>query len=118
VPVPYFDSVDEYVGFLESTLIPDLKDSGRSRMAMDFEEAIYWIMTTNTDWKRAYDKLNMPKPKTKKKRVASAYNKLYSKAFKMVQDKYKKKSGQWKKDGFKLAQKAAHKLARQMMKKK
>jgi cation transport regulator ChaB len=60
----------------------------------------------------------MPKPKTKKKRVASAYNKLYSKAFKMVQDKYKKKSGQWKKDGFKLAQKAAHKLARQMMKKK
>ena len=46
------------------------------------------------------------------KRKASAYAKRYGKAFKKVASKYKKKNGSWKKDGFRLAQKAAHKLAK------
>lgn len=50
----------------------------------------------------------------KVKRKASAYAKKYGKAFKKVAKKYKKKNGGWKKDGFRLAQKAAHKLARRM----
>lgn len=51
-----------------------------------------------------------PKPRRK----ASAYSKKYGRAFKQVQGKYKLKSGKWAKDGFKRAQKAAHKLAKRM----
>ena len=51
----------------------------------------------------------------KAKRKASAYSIKYGKAFKKVAGKYKLKSGKWAKDGFKRAQKAAHKLAKRMM---
>ena len=50
----------------------------------------------------------------KAKRKASAYSKKYGRAFKRVAVKYKLKSGKWAKDGFKRAQKAAHKLAKTM----
>lgn len=50
----------------------------------------------------------------KVKRKASAYSIKYGKAFKKVAGKYKLKSGRWAKDGFKRAQKAAHKLAKTM----
>ena len=50
----------------------------------------------------------------KTKRKASAYSIKYGKAFKRVAGKYKLKSGRWAKDGFKRAQKAAHKLAKTM----
>ena len=49
---------------------------------------------------------------TKPKRKASAYAKRYGKAFKKVMKKYRKKDGSWKKGGFRLAQKAAHKEAK------
>ena len=45
------------------------------------------------------------------KRKASAYSKRYGKAFKKVARKYQKKSGGWMKNGFKRAQKEAHKIA-------
>jgi len=51
-------------------------------------------------------------PPKKAKRKASAYSKRYGAAFKKVAKKHKTKSGKWKKDGFKRAQKAAHKLAK------
>lgn len=47
-----------------------------------------------------------------KKRKVSAYNKRYARAFKKVAAKYKKKDGSWQKDGFKRAQRAAHKMAK------
>ena len=50
--------------------------------------------------------------RSKKKRKKSAYSKKYGAAFKKVQKKYKKKSGGWMKDGFKRAQKEAHKIAK------
>lgn len=50
--------------------------------------------------------------RTKAKRKASAYSKKYGAAFKRVAKKYKKKNGGWKKDGFRLAQAAAHRIAR------
>lgn len=50
----------------------------------------------------------------KVKRKASAYSIKYGKAFQKVAGKYKLKSGRWAKDGFKRAQKAAHKLAKKM----
>jgi hypothetical protein len=48
---------------------------------------------------------------TVRKRKVSKYNRAYAKAFKKVAPKYKKKSGGWMKDGFKRAQKEAHKIA-------
>tara|TARA_Y100001963_G_C6775481_1_gene447117 strand:+ start:722 stop:985 length:264 start_codon:yes stop_codon:yes gene_type:complete len=51
------------------------------------------------------------KPK-KKKRKASSYNKKYGAAFKKLAPKYKKKNGQWKKDGFKRCGAAARKEAK------
>ena len=51
-------------------------------------------------------------PPAKKKRKKSAYNRRYAAAFKRVQGKYKKKSGGWMKDGFKRAQREAHRIAR------
>ena len=59
--------------------------------------------------RKAFDK---PEPMSKKIRKASPYAKKYGRAFKKVASKYKKKNGGWKKDGFKRAQKAAHKLAK------
>jgi len=50
----------------------------------------------------------------KTKRKASKYAVKYGKAFKKVASKHKLKSGGWKKNGFKNAQKAAHKLAKGM----
>ena len=47
-------------------------------------------------------------------RKASAYSKKYGRAFKKVAPRFKKKSGGWKKNGFKNAQKAAHKQAKTM----
>lgn len=48
----------------------------------------------------------------KPKRKKSAYNRRYAAAFKRVQKKFKKKNGGWMKDGFKRAQKEAHRIAR------
>ena len=56
----------------------------------------------------ATDNKNVPKAKRK----PSAYSMSYGKAFKKVAPKYKLKNGSWGKDGFKRAQKAAHKLAK------
>lgn len=54
--------------------------------------------------RRAYE------PKKKSPRKPSARDKAYSKAFKQVQHKYKKKGGGWKKDGFKRAAAAARRM--------
>ena len=51
-------------------------------------------------------------PSPKPKRKASAYSKRYGAAFRKVAPRFKKKNGSWKTNGFKNAQKAAHKLAR------
>ena len=48
---------------------------------------------------------------TKPKRKKSAYNRRYAAAFKKVQKKFKKKNGGWMKDGFKRAQREAHRIA-------
>ena len=50
----------------------------------------------------------------KPKRKPSAYSEKYSKAFKAVKSKHMKKSGGWKKDGYKKAVKAAHAKAKRM----
>lgn len=49
-------------------------------------------------------------PKRKKK--TTAYQRKYKKAFASVKGKYKLKNGKWKKDGFKNAVKAAHRMCK------
>ena len=46
------------------------------------------------------------------KRKATAYQKRYGAAFRKIASKYKPKPGKWKKDGFKRAQRAAHRMAK------
>lgn len=47
--------------------------------------------------------------RTKKK--ASAYSRKYKAAFRKISKKYKLKNGKWKKNGFRLAVKHAHRIA-------
>jgi len=54
--------------------------------------------------RRAYEKTDKPA------RKPSAHNLAYSKAFKEVEHRFKKKGGGWKKDGFRNAGRAARKL--------
>ena len=61
------------------------------------------------EMQREYPIKSSPK---KPKRKASAYSKRYGAAFREVAPRFKKKNGSWKTDGFKKAQKAAHKIAR------
>jgi hypothetical protein len=49
---------------------------------------------------------------TKPKRKTSAYQRRYKAAFKKIAPRYKLKSGRWKKNGFKMAVKEAHRLAK------
>lgn len=49
-----------------------------------------------------------PKPRKK----TTAYQRKYKKAFASVKNKYKLKNGKWKKDGFKNAVKAAHRMCK------
>ena len=53
----------------------------------------------------------VPVDPTPTRRKVSAYNRKYKAAFKKVSSTYKLKSGKWKKNGFRLAVKAAHKMA-------
>ena len=52
------------------------------------------------------------KSKSSSRRRVSAYSKRYGAAFKRLAPKYKKKSGGWKKDGFKRCSAAARKAAK------
>tara|TARA_R110000823_G_scaffold71553_1_gene164913 strand:- start:472 stop:729 length:258 start_codon:yes stop_codon:yes gene_type:complete len=54
--------------------------------------------------------IDTPEPVQKKRKV-SAYSRRFGKAFKKVSSSYKLKSGRWKKNGFRSAVRAAHKLA-------
>ena len=49
----------------------------------------------------------VPKP-----RKASAYSKKYGKAFKRISPQFKKNNGEWKKNGFRNAVRAAHRSLR------
>jgi len=69
-----------------------------------------------TDAMAATDALEAPLT-DKPKRKPSKYNKAYSKAFERIKSTYKTKTGSWKKNGFKNAVAAAHKLTKKEMKK-
>ena len=54
-----------------------------------------------------------PEPvQTKPKKKLTAYQRRYKAAFKKIASQYKLKSGKWKKNGFKMTVKMAHKMAK------
>ena len=57
-----------------------------------------------------------PVAKEKKPRQVSAYSKRYGREFRRVENKYKTKSGSWKKGGYRAAVKAAHAATRRALK--
>jgi len=65
----------------------------------------------DTDLAQAVSKMAAP-VEQKVKRKASDYSKRYGRNFKRVAGKYKLKSGAWAKNGFKRAQKEAHRLSK------
>jgi len=77
-------------------------------LTLDEYEALRALIGSERESEGAIEEAKVEKPKRK----PSAANKAYSKAFKKVKGKYMKKSGGWKKDGFKHAAAAAHKLAK------
>lgn len=52
-----------------------------------------------------------PREQVKKKR-SSAYQRRYKANFKKIAPRFKLKSGKWKKNGFKMAVKMAHKMSK------
>jgi hypothetical protein len=46
------------------------------------------------------------------RRKSSAYQRRYKAAFKKIAPQYKLKSGRWKKNGFRMAVREAHKMAK------
>ncbi len=46
------------------------------------------------------------------RRKSSAYQRRYKAAFKKIAPQYKLRSGRWKKNGFKMAVRQAHKMAK------
>jgi len=85
-------------------------------MTLEEYEALTSLIRNGNDQNMSPDSLvNGPTPpgapqKTKKR--STAYTRKYKKMFKKVQNKYKLKSGKWKKGGFRKAVKEAHRMAR------
>jgi len=65
----------------------------------------------DTEVAKAASKLAAPTER-KVKRKASDYAKRYGRNFKRISGKYKLKSGAWAKNGFKRAQREAHRLTK------
>ena len=63
----------------------------------------------------AFPSTRTKKSRSKPKRKASPAQKRYGRAFRRLAPKYKKKNGQWKKDGFKRCVRAAHRDCRRKM---
>lgn len=68
--------------------------------------------TTSSRPKRTTTRKGKSNSSRSTKRKASAYSKRYGRHFKQLAPKYKKKNGQWKKDGFKRCAAAARRMAK------
>jgi hypothetical protein len=83
---------------------------------MDQEQMMQLIMMMNPEMGQMLQLMNgmnqvNDQVKPKKKR-STAYQRKYKAAFKKIQNRYKLKSGRWKKGGFRAAVREAHRIAR------
>ncbi len=77
-------------------------------VTMSMEEYLQLINGLSSEMSSA---IVEPMPMPKKKR-STAYQRRYKANFKKVSKRFKLKSGKWKKNGFKSAVKAAHKMSK------
>lgn len=81
-------------------------------VTMTMEEYLQLINGLSSDMPLAMDQ-NMVEPvQAKPKRRKSAYQRRYKANFKKIAPRFKLKSGKWKKNGFKMAVKMAHKMSK------
>ena len=84
------------------------------RMIMMLNPELYQMMqlmgATTAGTVSAEEAIRRERAMTKKK--PTAYQRRYKAAFKKISNKYKLKSGKWKKNGFRLAVKEAHRIAK------
>ena len=81
----------------EQGIPPEMRPSERARLEAKYPN---------------FGKPQVTSPKPKPKPKPTARNKAYSKAFKSIENQFKKKSGGWKKDGFKKCSRAANKMCK------
>jgi len=77
-------------------------------VTMTMEEYLQLINGLTSEMPMAMD----PEPVQTKPKKKSAYQKRYERNFRKIENDYKLKSGKWKKNGFKMAVKMAHKMSK------
>ena len=104
-------SKDEIIDTLLGVILGGLGGGGRAPTGFGGANPYFDLPAGFMD-ALAQDRARGKDARKKAKRVASASQKKYGKAFKKLAPKFKKKNGSWKKDGFKRCVKAAHKECR------
>ena len=78
-------------------------------VTMTMEEYLQLLNGLSSDMPMVMDREEQP---TKPKRKMSAYQRRYKTNFRKIESEYKKKNGEWKKNGFKRAVQAAHRMSK------
>lgn len=84
-------------------------------VTMTMEEYLQLLNGLNSDLSAEPGSPGMMSPAaagTPKKKRSTAYQRRYKSNFKKIANRYKLKSGKWKKGGFKAAVKLAHKMSK------
>jgi hypothetical protein len=83
-----------------------------AEVRMTMEEYLNLLNGLSSD-SMAMEGANTPETSmAKPKRRATAYQRRYKANFKKIAPRFKLKSGKWKKNGFKMAVKMAHKMSK------
>ena len=78
-------------------------------VTMTMEEYLQLLNGLSSDMPMVMDS-ETPSPKPKRK--MTAYQRRYKTNFRKIESEYKKKNGEWKKNGFKRAVQAAHRMSK------
>ena len=78
-------------------------------VTMTMEEYLQLINGLSSDMQMPDDPVPV---QTKPKKKMTAYQRRYKANFRKIEDQYKKKNGEWKKNGFKNAVKEAHRMSK------
>ena len=81
-------------------------------VTMTMEEYLQLINGLTSDVDAIPGDLPNAAPATLKKKRKTAYQRKYKANFRKIANRYKLKSGKWKKGGFKAAVKLAHKMSK------
>jgi len=79
-----------------------------AQVTMTMEEYLQLLNGLSSDMQMPIDQ----EPVQTKPKKKTAYQKRYEKNFRKIEKDFKKKNGQWKKNGFKNAVKMAHKMSK------